>query len=128
MAHSLVARRSYANTGAANSGAHAVSLSLTLGPSQFGQPKLAPATPSLISSHAPSPTSLMKIRPEPGCTAKVNGLRRPSAQMARFTPVAVPKNGLSDGMVPSALSRRTLPRRVSRLWELAPTPLSPTAT
>ena len=32
-----------------------------------------------------------------GLNAKVNGLRRPSAQMARFRPVAVLKNGLSVG-------------------------------
>ena len=36
-----------------------------------------------------SPTSLIKIRPVPGWMAKVNGLRRPIAQIARYLPWAV---------------------------------------
>ena len=50
---------------------------------------VAPAIPSSISSQRVSPTSLRKIRPVPGCTAKLNGLRSPSAQMARYFPRAV---------------------------------------
>ena len=45
--------------------------------------------PSLISSQAFWPTSLMNMRPVPGWKANVNGLRRPSAQIARLAPVAV---------------------------------------
>jgi hypothetical protein len=84
--------------------------------------------PSLISSHALCPTSLMKIRPVPGCTANVNGLRRPSAQMARLAPVAVAKNGLSEGIVPSGLIRSILPWRVVMDVAFAEFALSPTAT
>ena len=42
--------------------------------------------PSLISSQVSCPTSLMKIRPVPGWKAKVKGLRKPSAQIARLFP------------------------------------------
>jgi len=41
----------------------------------------------------------------PRWKAKVNGLRKPIAQIARFLPTAVAKNGLSVGIVPSALIR-----------------------
>ena len=84
--------------------------------------------PSLISSHVFWPTSLMNIRPVPGWKAKVNGLRRPSAQIARFAPVAVLKNGLSVGIDPSALMRRILPSRLPSVCAFAPFALSPTAT
>jgi hypothetical protein len=39
----------------------------------------------------------------------VYGLRRPVAQIARFTPVVVAKNGLSLGIVPFVLMRRIFP-------------------
>jgi hypothetical protein len=70
----------------------------------------------------------MNISPFQRLKAKVNGLRSPSAQIDRFTPEALLKNGLSDGMLPSALIRRTLPRRLPKLWELLPFAFSPTAT
>src|SRR5438034_4638885 len=40
----------------------------------------------------------MYMRPEPGWKAKVNGLRRPSAQVDRLAPVAAPRKGLSAGI------------------------------
>ena len=87
--------------------------------------------PSLISSQVFSPTSLMNIR-ECRCgsvpKAKVYGLRSPSAQMARSTPVVWLKNGLSVGMEPSGLIRRILPLRLLSDCELALTLLSPTPT
>ena len=70
----------------------------------------------------------MKMRPVPGWTANVNGLRKPSAQIARLAPVAVPKNGLSDGIVPFELMRRILPRRLASVCELLALAFSPTAT
>jgi hypothetical protein len=82
--------------------------------------------PSLISSNVFSPTSLMNMRPVSGWKAKVKGLRTPRAQIARFCPVAVPKKGLSLGMVPSALRRRTLPSRLARVCEFAEFAFSPT--
>ena len=47
----------------------------------------------------------------------MNGLRKPTAQIARFAPEvepAIPGNvvGLSDGMVPSELMRRNFPKRL----------------
>jgi hypothetical protein len=105
-----------------------VLLLIWLGPSQTGQPKFAPATPSLISSHAPCPTSLTKIRPVPGWIANVKGLRTPSAQIARLAPVAEPKKGLSVGIVPFELIRRILPRRLASVCALLGTAFSPTAT
>ena len=51
-------------------------------PSVPGQPKLRPATPTLISSHVFCPTSLMNIVPVPGWNVNVNGLRSPAAQIA----------------------------------------------
>ena len=57
----------------------------------------------------------------------MNGLRSPSAQIARFTPDAVVKNGLSVGIDPSALMRRILPSRLLSVWELNELAFSPTA-
>ena len=51
------------------------------------------------------------MRPSLARTAKVNGLRRPRAQMAHFRSPAVVQNGLSLGMLPSSLKRRILPKR-----------------
>ena len=62
-----------------------------------------------------------------GLNAKVNGLRRPSAQMARLRPVAVPKNGLSVGMVPSLLRRSIFPSRFASVCAFALLAFSPTA-
>ena len=84
--------------------------------------------PSSISSQVTSPTSLMNMRPVPGWKAKVKGLRSPSAQMARLFPVAVLKNGLSVGMVPSAFTRSIFPRRLASVCALALLAFSPTAT
>jgi hypothetical protein len=42
----------------------------------------------LISSHVAWPTSLMNIDDPEGLNANVNGLRSPSAQIARFLPLA----------------------------------------
>jgi hypothetical protein len=70
----------------------------------------------------------MKIRPVPGWTAKQNGLRSPIAQMARYFPLAMEKNGLSEGMVPSALSRSSFPWVVVSDWAFEPMALSPVAT
>src|SRR3954469_24733278 len=69
----------------------------------------------------------MNIRPVPGWKANVYGLRRPRAQIARLFPVAVLKNGLSVGMLPSLLIRSTFPRTVASDWEFAPLALSPAA-
>ena len=69
----------------------------------------------------------MNIRPLIGWNAKVNGLRRPKAQMARFASVAVVKNGLSVGMPPSVLMRSIFPCRLLSVCEFALFPLSPTA-
>src|SRR4051794_41935520 len=69
----------------------------------------------------------MNIRPVPGWKANVYGLRRPRAQIARLFPVAVLKNGLSVGMLPSLLIRSTFPSRVVSDWEFAPLALSPAA-
>ncbi len=80
--------------------------------------------PSLTSSQESCPTSLTYIRPVLE-KSKVNGLRSPSAQMARFAPVAVEENGLSVGMLPSASRRRILPIRLPRLCAVDPSPLSP---
>ena len=56
--------------------------------------------PSLISSEACWPTSLMNIRPVPGWNANVNGLRSPSAQIARLAPWRVEERVVSrDGAV-----------------------------
>ena len=71
--------------------------------------------PSLISSHVFWPTSLMNNAAGAGLNANVNGLRRPSAQIARFLPVAVLKNGLSVGIVPSALTQHLAEQVVQRL-------------
>jgi hypothetical protein len=49
----------------------------------------------------------MKIRPVPGCTANVNGLRSPSVQIARYLSLVRSMKGLSGGMVPSALIRNS---------------------
>jgi hypothetical protein len=46
--------------------------------------------------------------------------------MARLFPLVLPKNGLSLGMVPSLLMRRTLPMVVFMSWAREPTVLSPT--
>ena len=54
----------------------------------------------------------MNMRPVPGWNANVKGLRSPSAQIARLSPVAVLKNGLSVGIVPSVLMRSILPSRL----------------
>ncbi len=67
------------------------------------------------------------MRPVPGWKAKVKGLRRPRAQMARLFPVAWLKKGLSVGMDPSALMRSILPSRLERVCEFAPLAFSPTA-
>ena len=83
--------------------------------------------PSSISSQVTSPTSLMNIRPVPGWNANVNGLRSPSAQIARLTPVAWSKNGLSAGIVPSALMRSILPSRFASVCALSRFAFSPTA-
>ena len=83
--------------------------------------------PSLISSQVFWPTSLMNIRPVPGWNANVNGLRRPSAQIARFAPVAVSIERVRVGIAPSALMRRILPRRLPSVCAFAPFALSPTA-
>src|SRR6187549_1102268 len=88
----------YAYVGETNRGS-------SVGPSVAGQPKFAPADPSSISSQVSWPTSLMNRRPLIGWTAKVNGLRNPKAQMALVGSVAVVKNGLSVGMLPSLLMR-----------------------
>src|SRR5262245_18092829 len=52
----------------------------------------------MISSNAPPPTSLTWILPVPGCTLKLNGLRKPRAQISPRAP-DVPTNGLSAGMM-----------------------------
>ena len=70
----------------------------------------------------------MWIRPVPGWTAKVNGLRRPYAHTARPRPVCVAKNGLSVGMLPSSLKRRSLPNGSARFCAWAPLAFSPTPT
>jgi hypothetical protein len=70
----------------------------------------------------------MNIWSVSGSKANVNGFLKPSAQMARFRPLAVEKNGLSTGIEPSALIRRILPRRLASVCELLETALSPTAT
>jgi hypothetical protein len=56
----------------------------------------------------------MYIKPVTGQIANVNGLRRPTHQMARLAPVVVPGMpgklvGLSERIVPSELMRRILP-------------------
>jgi hypothetical protein len=71
---------------------------------------------------------LTNILVVPGWNENVNGFRRPSAQIARLIPAAEPKNGLSEGIVPSGLILRTLPSRVASVCEFAPLALSPTAT
>ncbi len=48
--------------------------------------------------------------------------------MLSYFPVVWSTNGLSDGIVPSELRRRIFPKRIARLWALAPLALSPTAT
>ena len=98
------------------------------GPSHRGQPKFAPATPSLISSHKPLPTSLMNIRPVVLWKVNVNGLRSPIAQIVRLIPLVTLKNGLSFGTVPSEFTRRIFPSGVSNDAELVERKLSPTAT
>src|SRR5688572_32312136 len=67
------------------------------------------------------------MRPLVRSTAKLNGLRSPRAQMAWLMPVVWEKNGLSDGIEPSALMRSTLPSVVVRDCELALLAFSPTA-
>ena len=47
------------------------------------------------------------------------GFRRPRAQIAWPLFVAVAKNGLSEGMEPSALMRRIFPSALLSDWELA---------
>jgi hypothetical protein len=89
--------------------------------------------PSSISSRMLPPTSLMIIRPVPGWNPNENGLRKPTAQMARFAPEVVPvmvgkEVGLSEGIVPSLLIRSILPRRLVINCELALFAFSPTAT
>src|SRR5689334_10381616 len=106
----------YVNTGLVNDG-------FVVAPSVVGQPKLRPAPPAFTSSHAPLPTSLMSIAPVVRRTSNVNGLRKPSAQIARLTPLVVPKNGLSVGMVPSALKRSIFPNGVVMLCALEPVAL-----
>ncbi len=50
------------------------------------------------------------------------------AQMALLIPVVCETNGLSDGMVPSALKRSILPSGVVSDWELDGVAFSPTPT
>ena len=74
---------------------------------------------------------LTKTRLGAVCTAKVNGLRKPTAQMARLAPLGLPVTpgkveGLSAGMVPSALMRSSLPFIVASDWALFGSWLSPT--
>ena len=69
----------------------------------------------------------MNIRPVVGWNVKVNGLRRPRAQIARLSPVVWLKNGLSVGIEPSLLIRRSLPRGLASVWEFELTAFSPTA-
>ena len=62
----------------------------------------------------------------------MKGLRKPTAQIARFAPEvepAIPGNvlGLSDGMVPLELMRRIFPQRLLNDCAFAPLALSPTA-
>jgi hypothetical protein len=105
-------------------------------PSVSGQPKLKPALlpvlgplqASSISSHVLWPTSLMKIRPVAFWMSNVNGLRSPSAQIARLDPVVLLKNGLSIGIDPSALIRWIFPASELVLWALPLEWFSPTAT
>jgi len=66
--------------------------------------------------------------PVPGWNAKVNGLRRPTAQTARAMPTCVAKNGLSFGIVPSALKRRSLPNGELRSCASGGLAFSPTPT
>jgi serine/threonine protein kinase len=95
--------------------------------STAGQPKLAPGAASLISSALP-PTSFRKIRPVSGCTAILNGLRSPSAQIARYLPDAAEATGLSGGREPSGLSRRSFPWRLFIAWAGVLAVWSPRAT
>ena len=53
----------------------------------------------------------MNRRPVVGWNPKVNGLRRPSAQIDWFGRTAVAKNGLSAGTAPSGAMRRIFPSR-----------------
>ena len=69
----------------------------------------------------------MNISVPAGLNANVNGLRRPSAQIARFLPVAELKNGLSVGIVPSVLMRSILPSTLPIDCAFAPLAFSPTA-
>ncbi len=109
---------------------------LEVGPSVAGHPKSKPAfVPSLGPLHASSissvvswPTSLMKIRPVASCTSNVNGLRSPRAQIARYTPEALPENGLSEGIPPSASIRSSFPESDESDCALAGAEPSPTAT
>src|SRR6266550_6572254 len=68
----------------------------------------------------------MNIRVLPGWNAKVKGLRNPRAQIS-FRAPAVLKKGLSVGIVPSELMRKTFPRRFASVCEFDPLAFSPTA-
>ena len=70
---------------------------------------------------------MANILPVPGWTAKQYGLRRPSAQIARYLPRALSKNGLSVGIEPSGLILTILPWNVSSLWLGIPAVCSPKA-
>ena len=67
----------------------------------------------------------MKIRPVPGCTARANGLRSPTAQIARLAPAVVPvedapegfRNVLpQEGYVSGWVSRREVESARARAW------------
>ena len=69
----------------------------------------------------------MNIRLDPGSNEKVNGLRKPIAQIASLTSMGRVTNGLSPGIVPSLLIRSILPSRLVSTCALLPFALSPTA-
>jgi hypothetical protein len=70
----------------------------------------------------------MNMRVPAASKAKVNGLRRPLAQIARLFPVysGSLKNGLSEGMLPSLLILSILPSRFDGDCAWLPLAFSPT--
>ena len=76
------------------------------------QPALARTTIGVVSHHSlvyPDLTAYENVL-VPGFIAPVNGLRNPIAKMALLLPLVELYQGLSDGIVPSELKRRTLPK------------------
>ena len=103
--------------GAAREGTAAVGAAVAVGEERIGEGRVAPVRafegrPAVVRPGGPLVDLFERALPDvvdeqPARAglevANVNGLRRPRAQMARLAPVAVVKNGLSVGMLPSAL-------------------------